>query len=409
MKKNILKTIPLLIIIAALAFLYMKRVKEAEIRSKIPPKEIKPVKVNVQEVSVGTVNKSIFAAGTVRAVNRHLLYFEAKGKNVSILQKDGKEIRIGSRVKKGDLLASLDVRDLEEEIKSVRAQIKHLESLFKQYSEDVKKYEELFKNGAIALQKLEQKKLDANKANADLVNAQSSLNKSLLTLEKSSIKAPADGIIAYMNIKVGDYINGAPTGSESEQLKSSPFVLLEDQLMELTVKVPSFNSTKIKPGLKARIFPVIIPPEYYDRVNDARNELKPMEKFGKIIEAEVYSISPSVDENSRSVEVKVRTTEENSFQDGLQLSCQIIVESESSQPVVPMKAVSFENRRPYCFVMEEKKEDGKTVYIASRRSLDFGVGTAEKASVKEGIKQGDLLIIEGKHNLVNGTLIETVK
>ena len=409
MKKNILKTIPLLIIIAAIGFLYFKRVKEAEARSKIPPKKVKPVKVDVLKVSEGTVNKSVFAAGTVRAVNRHLLYFEAKGKTVKILKQNDQEVRIGSRVKKGDTLASLDVRDLEEEIMSFKAQINHLDSLHKQYSEDVKKYEGLFKSGAIALQKLEQKKLDSNKAKADLVNAQSSLNKALLTLEKSSIKAPAGGVIAYMNIKLGDYINGAPSGSEADQLKSSPFVLLEDQLMELTVNVPSFNISKIKPGLKARIFPVIIPPEYYDRVNDARNELKPMEKFGKIIDAEVYSISPSVDENSRSVEIKIRTTEANSFQDGLQLSCQIIVASEESLPVVPMKAISFENRTPYCFVLEEKTKDAETYFISTRRNLTFGVGNAETASVKSGIKSGELLIVEGKHNLVNGTRVEAIK
>ena len=409
MKKNILKIIPLLIIIGAIAYLYLKRVKESEARSKRPPKQIKPVKVNILKVSTETVNKSIFASGTVRAVNRHLLYFEAKGKTVKILKQEGQEVRIGSRLKKGDKLASLDVRDLEEEIKSFEAQIKHLDSLHKQYSEDVKKYENLFKSGAIALQKLEQKKLDLNKAQADLVNSQSSLNKALLTLEKSSIKAPANGIIAYMNIKLGDYINGAPTGSEADQLKSSPFVLLEDQLMELTVHVPSFNISKIQPGLKARIFPVIIPPEYYDRVNDAQNELKPMEKFGKIINAEVYSISPSVDENSRSVEIKIRTTEVNNFKDGLQLSCQIIVASENSLPVVPMKAISFENRTPFCFVLEETTKDGETFFISARRKLTLGVGNAETASVKNGIKSGELLIVKGKHNLVNGTLVEAIK
>ena len=409
MKKNILKIIPVLIILGAIGYLYFTRVKEAHANNMLPEKKIKPVKVRVQKVTIGTVNKSIFAAGTVRAVNRHLLYFEAKGKTVKILTKDGQEVKIGSRVSKGDPLASLDVRDLEEEIKSFRAQIHQIDSLHQQYAQDIKKYDELFKSGAIALQKLEQKKLDYNKAKADLVNAQASLNKSLLTLEKSSIKAPADGIIAYKNIKLGDYINGAPTGSESDQLKSSPFVLLEDQLMELTVSVPSFNISKIRPGLKVRIFPVIIPPEYYDRINDAQNELKPMEKFGEIVDAEVYSVSPSVNESSRSVEIKIRTTEANNFKDGLQLSCQIIVASEKSLPVIPMNTISFENRVPYCFVLEEREKNGQAYNTSVRRNLIFGVGNAEKASVKEGLKSGDLLIIEGKHNLVNGTHIEAIK
>ena len=45
MKKNILKIIPLLLIIAAIGYLYLERVKEAELRSKLPPKKIKPVKI----------------------------------------------------------------------------------------------------------------------------------------------------------------------------------------------------------------------------------------------------------------------------------------------------------------------------------------------------------------------------
>ena len=409
MKKNILKIIPLLVILAVIAFLYLKRVKEAELKSNIPPKKIKPVKVAVKKVKVETVDKSIFAAGTVRAVNRHLLYFEAQGKTVEILNKNDEEIKIGSRVKKGEVLAKLDVRDLKEEIKSFEAQIKQLESLNNQYSEDVKKFSDLFKNGAIALQKLEQKKLDLNKASADLVNAQSSLNKLLLTLEKSTITAPADGVIAYKNIKLGDYINGSPSGPEADQLKSSPFVLLEDQLMELTLLVPAFYISNIEVGQQAKIFPVLIPPEYYDKINNPENRSKAEERIGKVINAKVYSISPSVNDESRSIEVKVRTTEANEFRDGLHLSCQIIIESEDSLPVVPMNTISFENKKPFCFVMEDKSVDGKVVKVSTRRNLKVGVTNAERASVIEGIKAGELLISEGKHNLVNGTLVEAIK
>ena len=403
MKKNILKIVIGLVLVVALVVLYKTRMDEAKARNILPDKKPKPVKVSVHKVEKGTVNKSIFAAGTVRAVNRHLLYFESKGKVISIKQTDKGEIRVGDRVTKETELAELDVRDLEVEITSYKAQVNRLESLEKQYNEDVKRYKKLYDSEAVALKELEQKQLDLDKAKADLANARTNLKKSEINLERSKIVAPADGVIAYKNIKMGDFINGAPSGgNETEKLKSTPFVLLEDQLMELTVTVPAFHAVNIKPGQKALIFPVIIPPEYYDKLGEAKKELKPMQKFGKVIDAEVYSISPSVDENSRSVEVKIRTKEDNEFRDGVQLSCQIIVASESSLPVVPMKAISFENRRPFCYVVK----DGKAV----RKNLkEFGVANAEKASVKDGIAVGDLLIIEGKHNLVNGTLVEEVK
>jgi HlyD family secretion protein len=402
MKKNIVKLIFLLIILALGAFFYKKRVDEAVARNKIAPKQLKPLKVRTHKIEKDTVNKSIFASGTVRAVNRHLLYFEAKGKTINILVKDGQEIKAGDRVKKGDILAELDIRDLNEEIKSYKAQIEHLDSLDKQYTADIKKYEELFRSGAVALQQLEKQRLEGIKARADLVNARSSLNKTLLTKEKSKIVSPANGIVAYKNIKKGDYINGAPSGSESEILKITPFVILEDQLMEITVKVPAFNALKIKAGLRAKIFPVIIPPEYYDKIGDITSELKPLKKFGKTIQAEVYSVSPSVDDSSRSIEVKIRTTESNSFQDGLQLSCQIIVASESNLPVVPMNSVLFENRKAFCFILNNG--------IAERRILsEFGVINTEKAAVKKGVKEGEMLITEGKHNLVNGTPVQEVK
>lgn len=403
MKKNVLKILVALTIIIVVSFFYYKRVKQAIARKQLPAKEQKVFKVKVLTVKKGLVNKSIFAAGTVRAVNRHMLYFEPKGKVIQLGQTGKPEIKAGDRIKKGDILAMLDVSDLQEEIASDEAQVSHLNSLVKQYLEDVRQYKELFAAGALSLQKLAQKKLDAQKATAELANAEANLFKAKSTLRKSTISAPADGTLAYINVKKGDYVNGAPTGSsEAELLKSTPFVLIEDQKMELTVSVPSFYAIFLKPGLKTKIFPVVIPPEYYNSIEQLAKGKTPLKKFGGIVEAEVYSVSPSVNDSSRSIQVKIRTTVENQFMDGMQLSCQIIIKSEDQYPVIPMNAISFEDNKAYCFIL-----NGKT---AERLLLqDFALITAENAAVKTGIKLGDLLIVKGHHNLVNGTLVETVQ
>ena len=214
-----------------------------------------------------------------------------------------------------------------------------------------------------------------------------------------------NGIIAYLNVKDGDFISGAPSGDESEILKKSPFVIFEDHIMELTVKIPAFYAGLVNDSMAVKISPVVIPPEYRDKT-DKEEAIKKIEKFGESFEGKVYSVAPVVDESSRSIEIKVRfnaakakEAQKNTL-DGQQLSCEIILRSESDLPVIPMNAVLFENNQPFCFV----ENSGQAV----KKMLTIELSNVESAAVT-GVEEGDSLITKGKHNIFNGASVEVQK
>ena len=407
MKKKIVPLVIGLVIIAVVVILYKKKVDTVIEQQQLPDKTVDPFKVSVLKLTEENrgIENYVFASGTLRAVNRHLLYFEYKGK-ITFLKTfdDNRDLKEGDKVKKGDVLAKLDTRDLEEDIISLEANVKQLTELNKQNIEDVARYTRTFKEGGISLEQLESKRLAEIKSASDLTGAKTKLKQAKLNLEKAKIVSPVDGVIAYINVKEGDFINGAPTSTnENELMKMVPFVILEDDEMELTVSLPAIFASQVKNGQKAFIYSTLVPENYKDQLAEADENVikKRFKDYRNRIEAEVYSKVPVLDTQSRSFQVKVRCRSKE-YIDGEHLSCQIITDVDNENPVIPFKAILFENRQAYCFV----KRGDKAIRI---KIDEFGLINPVKASVKSGLKIGDEVIVKGQYNLTDNVVVEVVK
>ena len=221
---------------------------------------------------------------------------------------------------------------------------------------------------------------------------------------KAKIIAPVDGVIAYINVKEGDFISGAPTSTnENDLMQMVPFVILEDDEMELTVSLPAIFASRVAPGQKALIYSTLVPENFKDKIVDADDNVlkKRFKDYRDRIEATVYSKVPVLDSQSRSFQVKIRCKSKD-YIDGEHLSCQIITDVDNENPVIPFKAILFENRKAYCFV----RQGDKAVRV---KIAEFGLINPVKASVKSGLKIGDEVIVKGQHNLTDNAVVEVIK
>ena len=98
--------------------------------------------VHAVEVERGTIQSWVFAQGTARSTQRKYLSFERNGEITFIKPgPDGRDLRPGDVVAKGEPLARLDQRQLKSEIKTAQAAVAEAEAQAKASASDVKQAE----------------------------------------------------------------------------------------------------------------------------------------------------------------------------------------------------------------------------------------------------------------------------
>lgn len=141
-----------------------------------------------------------------------------------LAQREGVVARInaevGKRVRKGDLLALLDDRQLtadrdaaDAQVKSLTEDLKHWQALDSVHDADLSRSEALWKSNVISAQQVEHdrytaigSKFEIARQQQDLRNAEEKLKSLNLELEKTRIVAPFDGVVARRYIREGQRI-----------------------------------------------------------------------------------------------------------------------------------------------------------------------------------------------------------
>ncbi len=238
------------------------------------------------------------------------------------------------------------------------------------------------------------------------------LHQTELNLERTSIFAPFDGIITYLNIKIGNYVTPQTMDKSTEQamMETAPIVLIDPATYEITLNLPAYAGSAVQVKQSAFIvsstdtFPE--EPEEF-QVEHQGNQDKP--EFGTTIEpipmvqGKVYSVSPSISPGGRSIQIKIRTTEGTEYlQDGMFVSAKIIVAEKSNVVTLPGNCLIFRRDKAYVFVADSQTG------IVTRRPVMDGIGNIRKWEVIDGVKEGEFVVTEGRYRLVDGAKVEII-
>jgi RND family efflux transporter MFP subunit len=127
---------------------------------------------------------------------------------------------IGTHVRKGELLAELDNRQLratrdaaEARVRSSQFELEHWEAEIKLRETDLARDEEMFKANLITAKQVEHSrysveggKFERDRERQNLRNAQETLRSLDLDLEKGRIVAPFDGVVARRYVRAGQRV-----------------------------------------------------------------------------------------------------------------------------------------------------------------------------------------------------------
>lgn len=192
-------------------------------------------------------------------------------------------------------------------------------------------------------------------------------------VRKSIVKAPIKGVIEKRFVTTGMFVQAG------QQLAS----IIDRSQIKVRFKVSESESAIARPGLKIQ-FEV---PAYPNR------------KF----EAEIYYVGGKLEDDARVVMVHANVTKDAELlKPGYFAAVSFTEKTKDRAIVVPLSAVQPTERGFVSFVVV----DGK----AERRQVKTGIAVTERdIEIVEGLKEGELLVIDGANALNPGTPVKVIE
>lgn len=146
---------------------------------------------------------------------------------------------IGERVRKGELLATIEAPEQDQELEQARAAREQVKARVDLTRDTLKRWEHLASLDSVARQDLDEKRSAAAQARADLAAVEANVRRLEQLKQFRRITAPFDGVVTRRSVEVGDLI--AANGKEL-------FALAQTDPLRLTLWIPQVYASEIAPG-----------------------------------------------------------------------------------------------------------------------------------------------------------------
>ncbi|MGD9347503.1 MAG: efflux RND transporter periplasmic adaptor subunit [Candidatus Aminicenantes bacterium] len=316
------------------------------------------------------------------------------------------KVRESKHVKKGDVLVELDDQEYrlnyeDAEAARLRAfsemlveqrfadsvsesrggQGRTLNDAKKLYEEAVQQYqkglisrEEFEKRSRLyekALIESGEKKDEVIAAMKGLTQAEISVKKAQIDLEKTKIRAPFAGIITDIQVSPGEHV------SAEREL----FTLVNISKIQVHAQVLESEIGKMQVGREV--------------------DLKFSAYPGKVFKGTVSAISPIVNSEFKTCKVFIDVENpEEELKPGMHAEVEIAAEIHRNKLLVPQDAILTRSQRKLLFVVE----DG----LAKWRYVEIGLENEEYAEILDGVQDGEPVIVEGHFTLAHDARVKIV-
>jgi RND family efflux transporter MFP subunit len=392
-----------------------ERSREMEL-SHQPPK----FPVVVSKAFIGKLKSKIYLTGTVRPIHESNVGPRVSGTIQKVY------VNEGDRVKRGDILAIVDRSSLiiarnqaeaaletaraslrrilagtrEEQIQQAEANLFQAKANLENAEVELKRTEGLYLKGIvpkrlydqvitqhkmalaqyqIAEENLRMSKKGATQEEIDLAKSQVkqsevALNMAEQQLKDSQIEAPFSGIIAGRYVNEGEIV--------SAMMPRPLFLLVDIDTVEVEVSIPEERLSEVSVGTPVKVIADALPGEIF---------------YGKI-----DVIHPIVDPRSRTFKAKIIIPNRpNRLKSGMFCRMEIITKEIPDVLIIPEKAIIEDEGHKAIFLVNGLK--------VTKRVVKTDRGDGKYIIVKEGLKEGDLVVVEGGYALEEGTGVQILR
>jgi HlyD family secretion protein len=333
-----------------------------------------PIEVRVEPVARGRVEATVTnsKAGTVEARRRSRIASEIGGRVVEVAHREGAHVAAGTvliRLSPRSLAAQLDLATEGTRV----AGAGHEEACLRRdrAQRELARTVRLAENNVASEDRLDElqyrfdsARVECGGAQAELDRARAQQRSAETELEKTVIKAPFAGIIAEVNVEVGEWVTPSPP------LLTSPAVidLIDPTSIFVSAPMDEVDSGAIRPGLPAKLTVDSHP--------------------GKTFSGHVLRVAPYVldeEAQNRTLEIEVAVDDPaiaESLLPGTSADAEVILDARDDVLRVPTSAL-MQNQRVLVLEGGELKE----------RTIEVGLRNWQFVEVRSGLQGGEALVV----------------
>jgi multidrug efflux system membrane fusion protein len=295
---------------------------------------------------------------------------------------DGELIRVafteGQLVHEGDLLAEIDPRPFEAQLKQLEGMLARDTAQLENAKVDQKRYEQLSSQGVIARQQLDTQNANVHQFEGTIKADLGQIENIKLQLTYSHIHSRLTGRIGLRLMDQGNIVHASdPTGLATiTQLQPIAvlFNLSQDNLPEVMRKTKDGQT---------------LPVEAWDR------DLKKKLAIGKLL-----TIDNTIDASTGTARFKAEfPNDDNSLFPNQFVNARLLLDTRRGAVIVPSAAIQRSPLTTFVYVVNADQ-------TVEMRTVTPGPVEGDNASVDSGLKAGEIVVIDGVDKLQQGSKVE---
>jgi len=330
-----------------------------------------PMPVATAAAQAGSMPIIVNGLGTVTPITTVTVQSQISGQIVQIAFKEGQN------VKKGDLLMLIDPRPYQVALEQAQGALARDKALLANARIDLERYTTLFAQDSIAEQQLATQKSLVAQDVGTVTTDQAQIDAAKLNLIYCHITSPVEGRAGLQQVTLGNYVTPAePNG-----------LVVVTQLKPITV-VFALPEDQIPPILEQMHAGKTLAVTAYDRSHTTQ-----------LASGSLQSIDSQIDTTTGTVKLKAvfSNPDEKLFPNQF-VNVDLLVDTLQGATLIPQAAVQRGAPGTYVYVVNADNS-------VNVRKITLGPGNATNIAVTQGLKPGDVLVIDGADRLKDGAKV----
>jgi membrane fusion protein, multidrug efflux system len=314
--------------------------------------ERKPVPVDVDSI------------GTVTPISSVALKSRLETTIVAVHFEDG------ARVNEGDLLFTLDARQIDAQIEQAEGMLVKDRASLEGAQRDLRRFSDLVGKGATTQVNVDNAKTSADVLIGTIKADEAALDNLKVQKSFTTIRAPFSGRISAANVKVGNFVRPADTAPLAVINQMAP--------VYVTFAIPQRALADLREAMATGGSRVIATIPGHQRSEDGK----------------VAMVENAVDSTTGMITVRgIMNNENETLWPGILVNTKLVIRTEEAV-TVPTSAVQRSQNGNYVFIMRDGKAHVQPVEV-SRTFQGTSVVTSGLAGGEDVVTDGQLLLSEG--------------
>ncbi|MBN9080469.1 MAG: MdtA/MuxA family multidrug efflux RND transporter periplasmic adaptor subunit [Rhizobiales bacterium] len=338
----------------------------AQVRRGAPP-----ASVGVAAISTGSIDIALDALGTVTSLATITVRTQISGQLVQVAFTEGQE------VKKGDLLAQIDPRPYEAALAQAKGQLTRDQAMLQGAQVDLKRYQQLAAQNAVQRQTLDTQVALVAQYQGTVEADQASVKAAEVNLVFTRIVSPVDGRAGLRLIDQGNYVTPTDTNGIVVITQLQPisvlFTVPEDQLPAIRQRLASGAT---------------LPVTAFDRTGNS-----------KLADGKLSTFDSAIDTTTGTIKLRGMFDNANhGLYPNQFVNVELLVERRDNVVIAPTPAIQRGSPGTFVYVVNADS-------TVSVRKVTLGTTNGERVEIRDGLKAGEAVVVDGIDRLRDGAHI----